>query len=427
MSDLLEQLIRVSTSPYHTAQAARQYLISNDFIDLSLEEPWQLENGQGYVLTPYDSMLVAFTVGDCSKLSKGIRLAAAHGDFPGFRIKPQPELKKDGYVRLNVEGYGGVNLMSWLDRPLSIAGRVALRSDDVWHPAMRLIDFHRPMLTIPNIAIHMERTMNQGLDLKKQSHMLPLLALDQQELSEHCFLELLAEELKVDVNDILDYELNVYNAEDASYLGLQAELLQAPRLDNLTSCTAILEGLTESLLTKADGLKIGVIFDHEEIGSGTKQGAGSELLQMILRRIVTALGLSEEAFSCALASSMFLSVDVAHAYHPAYDKHYDPKHHCIPSKGFCIKQAASQTYATDSEAISIVQQICDLSGIPYQKYVNHADERGGSTLGSIASTFLPVRTVDIGVPILAMHSARETMGIADQDALTDFIKLYYTL
>ena len=209
MSDLLEQLIRVSTSPYHTAQAARQYLISNDFIDLSLEEPWQLENGQGYVLTPYDSMLVAFTVGDCSKLSKRIRLAAAHGDFPGFRIKPQPELKKDGYVRLNVEGYGGVNLMSWLDRPLSIAGRVALRSDDVWHPPMRLSDFRRPMLTIPNSAIHMERTRNQGLDLKKQSHMLPLLALDQRELRGDCFLELLAEEVKVDVNDILDYELNV--------------------------------------------------------------------------------------------------------------------------------------------------------------------------------------------------------------------------
>ena len=209
MSDLLEQLIRVSTSPYHTAQAARQYLISNDFIDLSLEEPWQLENGQGYVLTPYDSMLVAFTVGDCSKLSKGIRLAAAHGDFPGFRIKPQPEIKKDGYVRLNVEGYGGVNHMSWLDRPLSLAGKVVLRSDDLFMPTVKLADLRTPLLTIPNVAVHLQRDMNKGMELKKQTQMLPLIGLSGEDTSSDMLLHLLSEHLSCKPEDILDYELTV--------------------------------------------------------------------------------------------------------------------------------------------------------------------------------------------------------------------------
>ena len=426
MLHLLEQFICVSTSPFHTVQAARKYLLSENFIDLDMNDAWKLSPGHSYILTPYDSMMVAFTLGADAGSSHSIRLAAAHGDFPGFRIKPNPEMKKDGYVRLNVEGYGGVNLMSWLDRPLSIAGRVALRSDDIWHPAMRLIDLARPILTIPNIAIHMERTMNQGLDLKKQSHMLPILGLDHELLREDCFLELLADELNVSSSDILDYELMVYNTEDVAYLGLDNELFQAPRLDNLTSCMAVLEGLIASHRTQTAGIRIGIIFDHEEIGSGTKQGADSDLTRMLFRRIFENLGRSPEDFYRALSESLFLSADVAHAIHPAYEKHYDPQHHCKPGNGFCIKQAASQSYATDSEAIAIVQQLCDRAHIPYQKFLNHADERGGGTLGSIASTHLPVKTVDAGIPILSMHSARETMGVADFISFVDFLKEFFT-
>lgn len=423
--DRLEALIQESTSPYHTVRAVKNRLRDAGFETLADGVPWTLSFGKKYVITPYDSCLIAFTIGADAQAPDGFRIGAAHGDFPGFRIKPRPEMSKDGYIRLNAEGYGGVNHMSWLDRPLSLAGKVVLRSDDLFSPEVRLADLRQPLLTIPNVAVHLQRDMNKGVELKKQTQMLPLIGLSGEDTSEGMLSHLLAEHLSCAPEDILDYELNLYNAETGSRIGKDGAFYQAPRLDDLTSVQALLDGLIAS--DRSHGINVLVVFDHEEVGSRTKQGAGSTLFTLILRKIYESLGWSDGTCADALRASLMMSVDVAHALHPAYESHYDPVNKNIMGKGFSIKQACSQSYATDSEAIAIVQQICDAKEIPYQKFVNHSDERGGGTLGSIATALLPVRCVDLGVPILAMHSARETMGTADQKALTDYLTAFYSL
>lgn len=421
----LETLIQEAVSPYHTVSAVRRRLCDNGFEALTAGVPWSLTPGKKYVATPYGSCLIAFTVGADAQAQDGFRIGAAHGDFPGFRIKPRPEMIADGYIRLNAEGYGGVNHMSWLDRPLSLAGKAVLRSKDLFRPDVQLVDLKKPLLTIPNVAVHLQRDMNKGIELKKQSQMLPLIGLSGEDTSAGMLAKLLAEQLSCDPGDILDYELNLYNAEAGGMLGVDGAFYQAPRLDDLTSVQA----LTDSLMStdRSRGINVFVIFDHEEVGSRTRQGADSTLFTRMLEKIYRSLGWTEEAFTDALNASLMMSADVAHAVHPAYESHYDPVNKNVMGKGFSIKQACSQSYATDSEAIAIVQQICDAKKIPYQKFVNHSDERGGGTLGSIASALLPVRCVDLGVPILAMHSARETMGTADQKALTDYLTAFYSL
>ena len=314
--------------------------------------------------------------------------------------------------------------MSWLDRPLSLAGKVVLRSEDPFAPNVQLADLRKPLLTIPNVAVHLQRDMNKGLELKKQTQMLPLIGLSGEETSADLLLRILAEHLSCDPIDILDYELNLYNAESGSPVGMNDAFYQSPRLDDLTSVQALLDSLTAA--DRLHGINVLVIFDHEEVGSRTKQGADSTLFTLVLQKIYRSLGWSDGEYSDALSASLMMSVDVAHALHPAYENHYDPVNKNIMGNGFSIKQACSQSYATDSEAIAIVQQICDAKKIPYQKFVNHSDERGGGTLGSIAAALLPVRCADIGVPILAMHSARETMGTADQKALTDYLTAFYS-
>ena len=421
----LEALIREATSPYHTVCAVKKRLLTAGFEALTDGMPWTLDPGKKYVVSPYGSCLIAFVIGADAHAQDGFRIGAAHGDFPGFRIKPRPELNKDGYIRLNAEGYGGVNHMSWLDRPLSLAGKVVLRSDDLFMPTVKLADLRTPLLTIPNVAVHLQRDMNKGMELKKQTQMLPLIGLSGEDTSSDMLLHLLSEHLSCKPEDILDYELNLYNTETGSLLGADHAFYQAPRLDDLTSVQALLDSLISA--DRMRGINVLVIFDHEEVGSRTKQGAAGMLFTLILQKIYRSLGWSDGAYADALTTSLMMSADVAHALHPAYESHYDPVNKNIMGKGFSIKQACSQSYATDSEAIAIVQQICDAKEIPYQKFVNHSDERGGGTLGSIASALLPVRCVDIGVPILAMHSARETMGTADQHALTDYLTAFYSM
>ena len=421
----LETLIQEAVSPYHTILAVQKRLHDAGFQTLTNGTPWTLTPGEKYVVTPYGSCLIAFTIGSEARPQDGFRIGAAHGDFPGFRIKPRPEMVTDDYIRLNAEGYGGVNHMSWLDRPLSLAGKVVLRSKDPFHPRVCLADLREPLLTIPNVAVHLQRDMNKGLELKKQTQMLPLIGLSGAESSAGMLSKLLAEHLSCAPEDILDYELNLYNAEPGGIVGLDGACYQAPRLDDLTCVQALMDGIISA--DRAQGINVIVIFDHEEVGSRTKQGADSTLFSFILQKIYKSLGWPAGDFSDALQPSLMMSADVAHAVHPAYASHYDPVNKNIMGKGFSIKQACSQSYATDSEAIAIVQQICDVKEIPYQKFVNHSDERGGGTLGSIASALLPVRCVDLGVPILAMHSARETMGTADQKALSDYFQAFYAL
>ena len=281
------------------------------------------------------------------------------------------------------------------------------------------------LLTIPNLAIHMNRDVNKGVELNKQVDMLPVLAmLSEGEKGADYFLAFLAGELSVKKEEILDFELTVYCKEEAEYVGVNDDFISSPRLDNLTSCAALVSGIIDG--ARGQGINMIALFDHEEIGSRSKQGAGSILLHDMLLRILKAVGREETAES-DLYQGMLLSVDVAHGLHPNQAGKMDITNKPILGKGLCVKEASSQSYATDCEAIGIIQQICELKKIPYQKFVNRSDMPGGGTLGSIASALLPVKTVDVGIPLLAMHSARELMGTGDQQALKNLTEAYFSL
>ncbi|MCI8334162.1 MAG: M18 family aminopeptidase [Lachnospiraceae bacterium] len=424
-AEKLLRLVKEGTSPFHVTASVERQLSEAGFEKLSMGKDWGLDNGGKYYVVYNGSSLAAFTIGKRFAFGDAFRVAAAHTDFPGLRVKPSPEIAKDGYRQLNVEVYGGAILNTWLDRPLSAAGRVALRSADVFCPEIRYVDMEKPFLIIPNLAIHLNRDMNKGVELNKQKDLLPVLGLEGEEKEEDFFLEYLADRLQVEKQEILDYELGLYNAEAGGFLGMEEEFLSAPRLDNLTSVQALTTGLMES--GRDRGVNAAVFFDHEEIGSRTKQGAGSMFLSSVLERIVLSYGWSREKFLETFANSMLLSVDVGHALHPNQADKNDPTNKNVLGKGICIKESSSQSYATDSEAVAVMQQICEAAEVPYQKFVNRSDGSSGSTLGSIASAFFPVKTVDMGVPLLAMHSSRELMGTADQESLVRAVKAFYRL
>ena len=421
----LFQMLEKSTSQFHTILGAKEQLVEHGFEELHLKEKWNLQKGGKYLIDHHGSTVFAFTVGTQFEAEDGFRIAAAHGDFPGFRLKPNAEMEVNGYLQLNTETYGGAILSTWMDRPLSVAGRVVLKSENVFKPEVRYIDLEKPVLVIPNLAIHFNREMNKGVELRKQVEMLPIYGTASEKLTKDAFIECISEVLGAKKEDILDYELTIYNTDKGCYVGLKDEFVSAPRLDNITSSQALIEGITAN--SREQGLNMMVIFDHEEVGSRSKQGAASTLLTTILEKIYVSLGFESSDFVGALEESLFMSVDVSHAFHPNYGGKYDLTNRHVLNKGFAIKEACSQSYATDSEAIAIVQQICEKEGIAYQKFVNHSDSAGGGTLGAISSAMLPIRTVDMGVPVLAMHSSRETMGVKDYESLVDFISAYYRL
>ncbi len=421
----LIQLIKEGTSPYHVTVNVERQLQEAGYERIFLEYPWKLQKGGRYYTVVQGSTLVAFSIGKQVQAG-GIRIAAAHTDFPGLRLKQRPELVRNGYAQLNVEVYGGAILNTWLDRPLSVAGRVTLRSEDVFHPMTRLVDFERSLFVIPNLAIHLNREINKGTELNRQKEMLPVAGISGDRVTESYFRKLLAEKLKVDEEEILDYELGLYNRDQPEYVGFDEKslYLSAPRIDNLSGVQAIVSGMIQG---GRDGINVAAFFDHEEIGSRTKQGAASQLLSMVLEKLICCLGMERVEFIERLQETMFLSVDVGHAYHPNYPEKMDLTNQCPLNQGLCIKEACSQSYATDSRAIAVIQQICMKEGIPYRKYFNRSDGTSGGTLGSIASVMVPVPTVDVGIPLLAMHSARELMGVEDERALANLIRAYYTL
>ncbi|WP_026759898.1 M18 family aminopeptidase [Selenomonas ruminantium] len=417
----LLNFIKAAPTPYHTVLTAAQKLQKAGFTELKLGEVWQLQKGGRYYVKAFDSTLLAFALG---KEAGPLRLAAAHTDFPCFRLKPQPEITKEGYGVLNVEKYGGMMLRTWLDRPLALAGKVALRTKNPFQPEVRLVNFPRPLMTIPSLAIHMDREVNDEGKLNAQKDMLPLTTVGGEELTAEFFHEWLAAELKVDMSNILSYELSAYPCEEGTLCGLQEEFISSPRLDNLTSVLACLEGMTGLDADKLAGLRLIALFDNEEVGSQTKQGAGSAVLLQVLERIYLALGKERAEMLADIAAGFMLSVDVAHALHPNYMDKCDPSHKPVLGGGVVLKQAASQSYAGDTEAVAVVRGLCEAHKISWQHFVNRSDSRGGSTLGSIASALVPLRTMDIGVPMLAMHSARETMHSADQISLMDLLKKF---
>ncbi|MFT4105268.1 MAG: M18 family aminopeptidase [Lacrimispora sp.] len=420
----LETLIAASVSPYHCIMAAADKLAAAGFKELPLAESWDLKKGGSYYINAFDSTLVAFSIGEELGEVPALKLAASHTDWPCLKVKPSPEVTSLEYGKLNVEVYGGPLLGTWFDRPLSMAGKVCVAGSSPMKPETVFVDFSRPLLTVPSLAIHMNREANNGVPINAQVDMLPLIARITEGLSkEHFFLEALAKEAGVKKEDILDYEIYIYTQEQGTLLGLQDEFYSSPRLDNITSVQACLSGIMAGPCK--NGINVIALYDNEEIGSHTKQGAASALMERILEKLLLSLGYSRETFLNVLMSGFLLSLDVAHAIHPNHGEKCDIKNQIVMGDGVAIKLSASQSYATDASSTGVIEGICKRENIPYKKFSNRSDVKGGSTLGSISSALLTMRTVDAGAPILAMHSAREVMGTKDQEALVRLAEAFF--
>ncbi len=390
----------------------------------------EIHAGDKFYVTKNDSSLYAFRIGSKPLGESGIRLICAHCDSPTFRIKPNPEIRMEkGFIKLNTELYGGAIMSTWFDRPLSLAGRVMLRTSDPLHPQTRLLHIQEPILIIPNLAIHFNRQVNDGVKLSKQKDMLPILGIIDEELSaNNLLLNLIASKLDVEPDDILDFDLYLYDTTPACEVGLHKEFISAGRLDDLSMVHA---GLQAILGSEVDAeAKQGIpeqtmalaIFDNEETGSGTKQGAGSPFFSQVLERIVIAQNKAlrletdpRDDFYRMIENSFMVSADNAHAWHPNYGEKMDPTNHPVLGGGPIIKVNAAQKYATDADGAAVFGEICRRAGVPYQRFVNHSDIAGGSTLGNILTSSLPLRGVDMGNGVWGMHSVRETGSTKDQE------------
>ncbi len=375
-----------------------------------------IKAGDKLYTTKNDSSIYAFHIGEQSVGDGGFHIIAAHCDSPTFRIKPNAEMRNsDGTIKLNTETYGGAILSTWFDRPLSIAGRVILRGQSALEPETQLLFVKRPILVIPNLAIHFNRQVNDGVRLSKQKDMLPILGfITEQMETGGALLSLIAEELKVEKKDILDFDLYLYDVTPACTVGLNNEFISAGRLDDLSMVHAGLEALLNIQGTPKT-TKVLAVFDNEETGSQTKQGAGSPFLANMLERLCMAQGGTRDDFYRAIEKAFLVSADNAHAWHPNYSEKYDPTNHPRMGGGPVVKLNAAQKYLSDAASAAVFRELCRQAGVPCQTFVNHSDVAGGSTLGNILSTSLPLRGVDMGNPIWGMHSVRETGAMADQD------------
>ena len=372
-----------------------------------------IKAGDKLYVTKNDSSIYAFHIGTQPLAEAGFRMICAHCDSPTFRIKPNAEmLCEGGMVKLNTEVYGGPIMSTWFDRPLTLAGRVIVKGNDMLSPKTLLMHVKRPLLQISNLAIHFNRQVNDGVKLSKQKDVLPLLGMVTDELERGNMLtNVICSELNINKEDILDFDLYLADSTPACTFGVHDELISSGRLDDLSMCFAGLEALLAAPLT--DTTKVLAIFDNEETGSQTKQGAGSPFLASMLKRIAMAQSGSEEAYWQAVERAFMISADNAHAWHPNYPEKFDPTNHPVLGGGPVIKFNAAQKYASDAVSAAVFAEICREAGVPCQRFVNHSDVAGGSTLGNILASSIPLRGVDMGNAILAMHSCRETGSVAD--------------
>lgn len=385
--------------------------------------------GDKFFVTKNDSSIYAFQIGRKPQAETGFHMICAHCDSPTFRIKPHAEIDcEGGIVKLNTEVYGGPIMSTWFDRPLTLAGRVIVKSKDVMTPTTLLLHVKRPLLQISNLAIHFNRQVNDGVKLSRQKDVLPILGIINDELEKgNLLMNIILEELNkqqtVAREDILDFDLYLADATPACTFGAHNELISSGRLDDLSMCFAGLEALLASQPT--DTTQVLAIFDNEETGSQTKQGAGSPFLSYMLKRIALAHGGTEEAYYQAVERAFMISADNAHAWHPNYSEKYDPTNHPMLGGGPVIKFNAAQKYASDAYSASVFAGLCKKAGVPCQRFVNHSDVAGGSTLGNILASSIPLRGVDMGNAILAMHSCRETGSTADHEFCVKVFTQFY--
>lgn len=415
----LLNFIEASPTGLQVVDNLRQQLLRAGFQELEEQREWTLKDKQGYFVTRNGSALIAFVVPETDFV--GYQLFASHGDSPLFKVKPQAELVIDQkLVTLNVEKYGGMILYSWLDRPLSLAGRVVVATENGIEN--RLINIKEPILLIPSLAIHMNSTVNEGYKFNVQKDMLPLFRMKS---SSKDLLSLVAEAAGCDVKDILTSDLYLYNCEKGTFFGADGEFIAAPRLDDLQCVYGGLQGFLAAAPKRAAAVYC--VLDNEEVGSGTRQGAASTFLKDVLERINSGFAGDKEEYLRRISNSLLLSADNAHSIHPNHVEKADPTNHPCLNGGIVLKYSANQKYTTDAVSGGIFHRLCQEAQVPVQSFVNRSDMLGGSTLGNISITQVPVCSVDIGLPQLAMHSAYETAGAKDTIYLAELTQLFFSV
>ncbi len=443
MTNRLLTFLDASPVNFWAVKNIAEELRKNGFRHVNPQEPLgKVEAGDKFFVTKNDSSVYAFQIGKKPLADAGFHMICAHCDSPTFRIKPNAEIScEGGIVKLNTEVYGGPIMSTWFDRPLTLAGRVIVKGDDAMHPQTLLLHVRRPLLQISNLAIHFNRQVNDGVKLSRQKDVLPILGIINDELEKgNLLMNVILDELNkgqacpdgetcakktVGKDDILDFDLYLADATPACTFGAHDEFISSGRLDDLSMCWAGVEAMIASAPT--DTTQVLAIFDNEETGSQTKQGAGSPFLSYMLKRIALSQSGTEEAYYQAVERAFMVSADNAHAWHPNYGEKYDPTNHPMLGGGPVIKFNAAQKYASDAASAAIFAGICEQAGVPCQRFVNHSDVAGGSTLGNILASSIPLQGVDMGNAILAMHSCRETGSVADHEytvkAFAEFYKM----
>ncbi|WP_235068875.1 M18 family aminopeptidase [Turicibacter sp. TJ11] len=419
----LIDFLYASPTAFHSVLQTESYLMNHGYTELKETDSWSLQAKGKYYVKKNDSALIAFEIGTGDIVDHGIRMIGAHTDSPGFRVKAKPEMVTEGtYLKLNTEGYGGPLLYTWFDRPLGLAGKVTLKGETPLKPITKLVNINKPLLIIPSLAIHMNRSVNEGFEVNKQNDTLPLLGLVNDQFEKDNYLvKLLADELNVNHQDIMGFDLSLYEYEKGSLVGMNEEFISCGGLDDMWMVYAGVKALVESKDNAAT--KMMICMDNEEIGSLTAQGANSNFIPNIIERVTLALGKGREDMHRTLAQSVMISADLAHAVHPNAAQKHDPTNRPVLGKGPVLKIAASGSYSTDSNCMAIFEGLCQVADIPYQKFYNRSDVRGGTTIGPVTSSILTIPVMDMGAPLLGMHSVRELATVEDHD-LT--VKLFTT-
>lgn len=412
----LIHFIAKSPSTFHAVRGIKAALLYAGFTEIREEDTWQIEKGGKYVVTRNGSALMAFTVPE--EGAEAFHITASHCDSPTFKIKENPEIADGPYVKLNVEGYGGMIMSTWLDRPLSVAGRLLVTENG--HLAEKLVAIDGTMLIIPSVAIHMDRNVNQHKEWKVQKDMLPLYGMTGAKTP---FMDVIAAAAKVKAEDILAHDLILYSRVPGTIWGEEREFISSPKLDDLQCAFACFRGFTQG--QKEKYISVYALFDNEEVGSATSQGAGSTFLANTLERLARSLGYSYDETMAMIARSFMISADNAHSVHPNHPEYADPVNRPVINGGIVIKYSAVQKYATNAFSAAYFKKLCKDHDIPTQTFTNHSDNPGGSTLGNISNTVIAMPTVDIGLPQLAMHSSYETAGVKDTAYLVDVVTKFY--
>lgn len=418
-----------SPTPYHAVKETIRRLEKLKFSRLDEGETWKLRPGDRRFVTRNGSSIIAFVVGSDSPAKSGFKMIGAHTDSPNLKLKPRASFSSKGFKQLGVEVYGGVLLHTWLDRDLSIAGRIAIRGAK--KVEMQLVDLEKPVLRIPNLAIHLNRGVNNdGFKVNMQKELPPVMALDsngKKNGDEHDALRaLIAEHAGVQEDRILDHDLSLYDVSKGTLGGVEEEFVQVARLDNLGSCHAAIEALIDAAETASHATRLIALHDHEEVGSRSMQGAAGPFLENVLSRVVAATGdESAQAFARAMAQSFHISADMAHSVHPNYADKHEPQHMPILGGGPVIKSNSQQNYATDGESAAVFAALCLEAGFEPQSFVARTDLGCGSTIGPITATRIGVKTVDVGNPMLSMHSIREMSGTVDAEMMVRVLSLFF--